>query len=80
MNAHPHRRPRRKRTFKAGDHVVLGVRCEHMHLWTIKGTMGEDGRRIECGAITAPNAPDDPTCCPTCRQPFAVTYFVMADE
>lgn len=70
---------RRQATFRPGDHVVLLVRCDKLHLWSIPGTIGPDGTSIECGAVSAPGADDDPTCCPVCRQSFTVSYGVMED-
>lgn len=71
---------RHKRTFKPGDHVVLMVGCEKLHaMWGIHGVIAADGKRIECGAVSAPGAEDDPTCCPVCHEPFKGSWGMVED-
>ena len=65
---------RKGKRVSPGDAVKLMVRCDQLHLWVINGVIGTDGHTIECGVVTAQGAPDDPTCCPICRQPFTASY------
>lgn len=67
---------KRQKRLQAGDRVRLMVRCKNMHLWVIYGTLKEDGS-MACGEVSAPGAPDDPTCCKECGEPFEGSYFGM---
>lgn len=70
---------RRGKRLKAGDRVQMLVRCKNVHLWVIRGVINPNGS-IGCGTVTAPGAPDDPTCCKECGEPFECSYTLTRDD